>query len=167
MFIWVILAFWLVAGLGVFFVAFRGGGRRRRAPGGARGGDTRGSRRGVAITSLVVWILFGLGLPALVLATNGGDNKTGQAFGGVDLNSGQVHGRELFARNCATCHTLHAVNAVGKVGPNLDQLRPPAALVLNAVQTGRARGNGQMPADLVAGQDAKDVASFVAAVAGH
>src|SRR5437763_1684856 len=167
MFIWVILVFWLVAGLAVFFVAFRGGGRRRRAPGGARGGETRASRRAVAISALAVWVIFGLGLPALVLATNGGDKKSDQAFGGVGLSSAQVHGRELFARNCATCHTLHAVNAVGKVGPNLDQLRPPAALVLNAVQTGRARGNGQMPADLVAGQDAKDDASFVATVAGH
>ena len=167
MFIWVILAFWLVAGLGVFFVAFRGGGRRRRGPGGPRGGDTRASRRAVAITAIVVWVIFGLGLPALVLATNGGSNQSGVAFGGVDLSPTQVHGRELFARNCATCHTLHAVNAVGKVGPNLDQLRPPEALVLNAIQTGRARGNGQMPADLVAGPDAKAVASFVAAVAGH
>ena len=85
----------------------------------------------------------------------------------VELTSAQVNGRTLFAKNCATCHTLRAVNAVGKVGPNLDQLRPPAPLVLNAIQNGRARGNGQMPADLVAGSDAKDVASFVSAVAGH
>jgi mono/diheme cytochrome c family protein len=103
----------------------------------------------------------------LVLATNGGNHKSGEAVGGVDLSSAQVNGRKLFAKNCATCHTLRAVNAVGKVGPNLDQLRPPAALVLNAVNTGRARGNGQMPADLVTGQDAKDVAAFVGAVAGH
>jgi mono/diheme cytochrome c family protein len=166
MFIWVIIGFWLVMGLGVFFVAFRGG-RRRRAPGGARGGDTRGSRRAVAIAALVIWVVFGLGLPALVLATNGGDNRSGQAPGGVDLSTAQVNGRKLFAKNCATCHTLRAVNAVGRVGPNLDQLRPPKELVENAIQTGRARGNGQMPADLVAGQDAKDVASFVAAVAGR
>jgi mono/diheme cytochrome c family protein len=166
MFIWVILAFWLVMGVGVFLVAFRGGGRRRRAPGGARG-ETRGSRRAVAITAIVVWVIFGLGLPALVLATNGGDNKPSKAVGGVDLNAAQIHGRTLFAKYCSTCHTLRAVNAVGKVGPNLDELRPPKALVLNAIQTGRARGNGQMPADLVAGQDAQDVAAFVGAVAGH
>jgi len=165
MFVWVILAFWLVLGLGVFFVAFRGG--RRRGARGAPGGETRGSRRAVATGSLVVWVVFGLGLPALVLATNGGDHKSKQAPGGVDLTSAQVNGRKLFAKNCATCHTLHAVNAVGRVGPNLDQLRPPKALVLNAIQAGRARGNGQMPADLVAGQDAKDVADFVAAVAGR
>ena len=166
MFIWVIIAFWLIAGVGVFLVAFRGG-RRHRAPEGARSGETRASRRSVAFTALAVWIIFGLGLPALVLATNGGDHKSGQAPGGVDLTSDQVHGRALFAKNCSTCHTLRAVNAVGKVGPNLDQLRPPKPLVLNAIEQGRARGNGQMPADLVAGQDAQDVAGFVAAVAGH
>src|SRR5206468_1588067 len=83
---------------------------------------------------------------------NGGDHKSKQAPGGVDLTAAQVNGRTLFAKNCATCHTLRAVNAVGKVGPNLDQLRPPKELILNAIETGRARGNGQMPADLVAGQ---------------
>ncbi|HEY3020887.1 MAG TPA: cytochrome c [Solirubrobacteraceae bacterium] len=166
MFIWVILAFWIVIGLGVFFVAFRGG-RARSGARGAAGGDTRASRRSVAIGSVIVWAVFGLGLPALVLATNGGDHKSKQAPGGVDLSSAEVNGRTLFARYCATCHTLRAVNAVGRVGPNLDQLRPPKELVVNAIETGRARGNGQMPADLVAGQDAKDVAAFVAAVAGR
>jgi mono/diheme cytochrome c family protein len=118
------------------------------------------------MTAAAVMVLFGVALPAIVLAT-GGDKKSKQAPGGVDLTSSQVHGRELFAQNCATCHTLRAVNAVGRVGPNLDQLRPPKELVLNAVEQGRARGNGQMPANLVSGTDARDVAAFVAAVAGH
>jgi hypothetical protein len=39
--------------------------------------------------------------------------------------------------------------------------------VLNAIQLGRARGAGQMPADIYTGQDAKDVAQFVSAVAGQ
>src|SRR4051812_9115869 len=187
MYIWVILAFWIVAGLGIFFVAFRGG--RRRAPDGARGGGTRGARQGALFISaavlLVVWggarggsrrapflisaaslLVFGMGLPALVLAPNG-SQKDKQAAGGVDLPGAQVNGRKLFAKNGATCHTLHAVNAVGKVGPNLDELRPPKELVVNAIEDGRARGNGQMPAELVTGQDAQDVAAFVAAVAGR
>ncbi|MEA2255541.1 MAG: hypothetical protein QOG35_1586, partial [Solirubrobacteraceae bacterium] len=49
---------------------------------------------------------------------------------------------------------------------NLDNLHPPRALVLDAIEQGRARGQGQMPAGLVDGQDAKDVAAFVVAVAG-
>ena len=73
----------------------------------------------------------------------------------------------MFAANCATCHTLKASNAVGKVGPNLDELHPPKALILDAIANGRARGQGQMPAGLVDGQDAQDVAAYVAAVAGH
>src|SRR3954451_10425668 len=164
MYVWVILAFWIVAGLGIFFVAFRGG--RRRAPAGARGGDTRGSRRATVLTCAAIFVVFGIVLPGIVLAANG-DNKSKQAPGGVDLSKAQVNGRHLFAKNCATCHTLHAVNAVGRVRPTLDELRPPKELVVNAVETGRARGNGQMPAELVTGQDAQDVAAFVAAVAGR
>jgi mono/diheme cytochrome c family protein len=162
--IWVLVSFWVVVGLGVFLVALRGGGRRR-ARGGA-GGESRASRRGFIVVASVVWLLFGVGLPALVLANNG-EEKAKAAPGGVKLNAAQRNGRELFAQNCSQCHTLRAVNAVGKVGPNLDQLRPPKELVLNAIEQGRARGNGQMPAGLLAGQDAKDVADFVAAVAGR
>ena len=86
---------------------------------------------------------------------------------GVDLTEAQVSGRATFAKYCATCHTLAASNAVGKVGPNLDNLHPPKALILDAIAKGRARGSGQMPAGLVAGQDAQDVADYVAAVAGR
>ena len=161
--IWVLVGFWVVVGLGVFLVALRGGDRRRAA---RAGGESRGSRRGFIAVTVVVWLIFGVGLPALVLA-NAGQDKAKAAPGGVDLNTAEAKGRRLFAENCATCHTLHAVNAVGRVGPNLDQLRPPKELVANAIEQGRARGNGQMPAGLLAGQDIKDVAAFVEAVAGH
>jgi len=36
----------------------------------------------------------------------------------------------------------------------------------DAIQTGRMRGNGTMPAGIVSGKDAQDVAAFVGAVAG-
>ena len=39
--------------------------------------------------------------------------------------------------------------------------------MLNAVALGRVRGAGTMPAQLVRGQDAQDVADFVSAVAGR
>ena len=90
------------------------------------------------------------------------DNKTGQV-----LTAAQLRGREIFGQQCQQCHTLRGANAVGKVGPNLDQLRPTKALVLNAVAIGRVRGAGTMPAQLVRGQDAQDVADFVSAVAGR
>src|SRR3954470_19304957 len=160
--IWVLVSFWVVVGLGVFLVALRGGGSRRAGS----GGDSRGSRRATVLVSTLIFLVFGVAIPAIVLATNG-DDKSKKGPGGVDLNAAQAHGRDLFAQNCSTCHTLRATHAVGRVGPNLDQLRPPKELVENAIEEGRARGNGQMPADLVDGTDARDVAAFVAAVAGR
>jgi mono/diheme cytochrome c family protein len=85
----------------------------------------------------------------------------------IKLTAAEVEGRKLFATTCATCHTLGAVHAVGRVGPNLDVLQPPAALVLYAIQNGFAIGLGQMPARLYSGKDASDIAQFVAAVAGR
>jgi mono/diheme cytochrome c family protein len=118
-----------------------------------------------AVTGLII-IVIGVAVPALVLANNS-DNQAESAPGGITLTASQERGRSIFARECATCHTLRAANAVGRVGPNLDQLHPPKALVLDAIAKGRARGRGQMPVGLVDGQDAQDVASFVAAVAGR
>ena len=53
------------------------------------------------------------------------------------------------------------------MGPNLDVLTPPKVLILDAIAKGRARGNGQMPAQLLTGRDAVEVATFVAQVAGR
>jgi mono/diheme cytochrome c family protein len=153
-----VLAF-IVVGLGVVLAAF-GGSRRRSA-----GGPGRGSRRATAVTVGALIVATGLALPAVSLLINH-DNQA-SATGGVKLNAAERNGRVLFARNCSNCHTLAAANAVGKVGPNLDQLRPPAALVVNAVTFGRARGNGQMPAGLLTGEDLHDVAAFVGAAAGR
>ena len=38
--------------------------------------------------------------------------------------------------------------------------------MLNAIENGRARGNGQMAGGLYTGQDAEDVANFVAKAVG-
>jgi mono/diheme cytochrome c family protein len=153
-----VLGFVLI-GLGVVAAAF--GGTRRRTP----GGPSRASRRGTAITVGALIIATGVALPAVSLIVNHDDQA--RATGGVRLTADEQHGRILFARNCSNCHTLAAANAVGTVGPNLDELRPPPALVENAVKFGRARGNGQMPVGLLAGQDLKDVAAFVGAAAGR
>ena len=160
--VWALIAFWVVVGLVVFFAAFRG----RSTPGRPRGGESGGSNSVAVAGSIIVIVAFGIALPAVVLA-RGGAHKTKQAPGGVDLTTAEAHGRELFAQNCSTCHTLRAANGVGRVGPNLDQLRPPKVLVLDAIAKGRARGQGQMPDGLLAGQDAQDVAAYVAATAGR
>jgi mono/diheme cytochrome c family protein len=154
-----IVAF-VVVGLVVVAAAFSGGRRNAERP----AGPSRRGRRVVAVLVGAVVVALGVLIPALVIA-NAKDNE--KAPGGVKLNAADEAGRRVFAQRCANCHTLRAANAVGKVGPNLDQLRPPKALVLDAIKKGRARGQGQMPAGLVDGQDAQNVADFVAKVAGH
>jgi mono/diheme cytochrome c family protein len=156
-----VLAF-LVLGLSVLFFAFsgRGGARdRRRAP-------SRAGRRFVAVMVTLVIVALGVAVPLAIGVVNGNDHAQ-NAPGGVDLTAAQTGGRAVFGKYCSTCHTLKASNAVGKVGPNLDVLHPPKGLILDAIAHGRARGQGQMPAGLVDGQDAQDVAAYVAAVAGR
>src|SRR5258707_737379 len=166
----VIVLAWALLGLGVFFVAMRGGPRGARQ---ALHTESKASRRVVTLT-VVVLFAFGLAVPAIVLAFNA-DHGDNVASGGVQLNAKEQTGRELFAKTCAVCHTLSATKSVGAVGPDLD-IRVGAdistaagrkALVLSAIQEGRARGLGQMPALLYQGKEAEDVAKFVAAVAGH
>jgi mono/diheme cytochrome c family protein len=156
-----VLAF-LVLGLGVLAFAFSGraGARYRRdAP-------TRAGRRFVAVMVTIVILLLGVAVPLAIGVVNSNDHAK-SAPGGVDLNAAQTNGRGVFAKYCSTCHTLKASNAVGKVGPNLDVLHPPKGLILDAIAKGRARGQGQMPAGLVDGADAQDVAAYVAAAAGR
>jgi mono/diheme cytochrome c family protein len=168
--VYAFIAFWLILGLGTFFVAMRGGAR------GARESLHTESKVGQRLITLGVVVLFafGLAVPTIVLAFNGA-HKASVATGGVHLTADQQAGRELFARSCAVCHTLAATKSVGRTGPNLDvrvgdDISTTAgrkALVLSAIAEGRARGLGQMPALLYQGKEAEEVASFVAAVAGH
>jgi mono/diheme cytochrome c family protein len=158
-----VLAF-LAIGLSVVLAAMRSG----RPPAGSRP-ESRGARRAWGLGIGLVILVVGIGLPLLVLISNGEDHAK-RGAGGVDLNASQTTGRRLFAEKCATCHTLSGSNAVGRVGPNLDTLNGgdlKPAFVLDAIKNGRARGNGAMARDLVQGQDATDVANFVAAAVGQ
>jgi mono/diheme cytochrome c family protein len=156
----IFVSVFVALGLGVVLVAMRGGPRGVR--------DTlergRGERMHVAEFAVVAAIvLFGLIVPALVLL---GD-QAAAGPGGEQLSATNQHGRELFFDRCATCHTLEDAGAVGHVGPNLDLLAPAPGLTVNAIKEGRARGTGQMPAQLLEGQDAKAVAAYIAEVAGR
>lgn len=157
-----VLAF-VVLGLAVVFVAFSGG---PRGAGRSKRGPSRTGRRVVVVGVAIVVAGLGVAVPLAVGLVNGDDHAK-NAPGGVDLSAAETSGRTTFAKYCSTCHTLKASNAVGKVGPNLDVLHPPKALILDAIKNGRARGQGQMPAGVVDGQDAQDVAAYVAAVAGQ
>jgi mono/diheme cytochrome c family protein len=150
-------------GLGVLFVGLSGG------PSGARkrmASQSKRTRRIALINFILAVLILGLGIPAAVIATVEDRNDIPEA-NVSNLTEAEKNGRKLFGERCANCHTLKASNAVAQVGPNLDTVRPQKALVLNAIQEGRARGNGQMAADLVEGKDAEDVAAYVAKAVGQ
>ena len=164
-------AFWVVLGLGLFSVAVRGGGRGA----GDRAARLMVRSRTASFLFVFIYAVFGVAIPLIFLIGNHA-NASGQV-GGYQLSAAQKSGRELFAQHCGVCHTLAAANAVGKVGPNLDLLQPTAGLVLRTIQDGCLQnavanspetclGYGTMPANLVEGKDATDIASFVARVAG-
>lgn len=112
---------------------------------------------------------------ALVVAGCGG-GSVGYSQG----NGDRANGKQLFAQKCASCHTLADAGSKGQIGPNLDDafaqsrrdglgqstiqqvVRGQIAYPISTTSTG-APG---MPQNLVEGQDAEDVASYVASVAG-
>jgi mono/diheme cytochrome c family protein len=155
---------WVALGLGLLLIALSGG------PGGALQrlmSQSRRGRKAAVVAFGLALVVLGIGVPvAVVSAVNSNRDNIPEADVAA-LTEAERRGRELFGDRCANCHTLEAANAVAQVGPNLDQLRPPKALVLDAIENGRARGNGQMAADLYEGQDADDVASFVAKAVGQ
>jgi cytochrome c553 len=155
-------AFWIVSAIAVFLVALRGG------PSAVRASLHEDNAFGSSIRALGIALVFAvcIGVPILIVVLDQ-EHKARSGPAGITLTAAETTGRTLFATKCATCHTLSDARAVGRVGPDLDELRPPAALVLDAIANGRARGQGQMPAGLYSGSDAADVAKFIAAVAGQ
>jgi outer membrane protein assembly factor BamB/mono/diheme cytochrome c family protein len=87
----------------------------------------------------------------------------GAAPGGA--GGGNANGASVFAANCSSCHTLAAAHANGTVGPNLDQLKPTAALVNRQV----TNGGGGMPAfgGRLSAAQIDAVAKYVSSVAGQ
>jgi uncharacterized cupredoxin-like copper-binding protein len=97
-----------------------------------------------------------------------------------------VNGKQQFVSKCGTCHTLARAGTRGTTGPNLDQaftraredgfgdstfqgivhrqILFPSRLV--QVDPATKKPLGMMPAKLVTGEDANDVAAYVAFSAG-
>jgi len=74
-------------------------------------------------------------------------------------------GKDVFATaGCVSCHTLADAGASGTIGPNLDQARPPAELVVERV----TNGQGAMPSfkASLSEQQIQDVAAYVSSAAG-
>jgi cytochrome c553 len=156
-----VLVPFLVAGLIVSFIAFSG------SPGAAR--EAYLTRGGRLFTFVVVLLYVGLGIavPAAVIAARG------ESEGGVgplrteQATKAEEEGKTLFIANCKSCHTLAAVQAHGVTGPNLDELGGlDKQRVLNAIKNG-GTGQERMPKGLLEGEDASNVASYVAKVAGQ
>ena len=159
----VFVLIWVILGLGLLFVAMSGG------PGGARrrlGPRSRKGRQLGVLGFVAALVVLGVGVPAAVIAAVDSRDDIPEA-NVSNLTAAEQDGRRLFGQRCANCHTLKAANAVAQVGPNLDQLRPPYNLILDAIRNGRSRGNGQMPADIVEGEQAEHVAAFVAKAVGQ
>lgn len=165
------IAFWVLLAAGVFLIA----GRRPSGERHERAFTYRGSRA-LGITMVVLYIAFGVAIPLAFL--HGNHANANAQVGGNKLTAAEKRGREIFAFRCGFCHTLAGANANGKVGPNLDTLRPPYKLVLNTINNGclpnaaptssqQCLGQGVMPAQIIQGRDAADVAAFVAKVAGR
>jgi mono/diheme cytochrome c family protein len=87
-----------------------------------------------------------------------------------------VHGKQLFIQKCGACHTLAHASTTGSVGPNLDvAFRQDRA---DGIKSTSIEGlidywiqypntQGTMPPMLYKGQDAQDVAAYVALVAAQ
>ena len=154
-----VVLFFLVAGLAVVLVAMRSGSR-----GPVLDPDKKGSRRALGWSLGLAVVLFVIAVP-LAVAIDG--SKQAREAGAVRLTAEEQEGRQIFNERCVQCHRLRASSGVQQVGPDLDQLRPPKELVVDAIEKGRARGQGQMPAQLVDRLDAEKVAAYVARVAGR
>jgi mono/diheme cytochrome c family protein len=91
----------------------------------------------------------------------------------VPKDSTDYRGAVLFSQRCAGCHTLSPAGTQGSAnrnvrvqGPNLDQRKEKLSDVLFAIRNGGFSG-GIMPANIVTGREANQVAAFVSKYAGQ
>ena len=94
----------------------------------------------------------------------------------VAKSSPYHRGAVLFRDHCSGCHTLSAVGAEGSAtsikdrvrtnGPNFNIRKENVEQVLYAIRNGGFSG-AIMPENIVVGQDAQDIAHFLAAYSGR
>jgi uncharacterized cupredoxin-like copper-binding protein/mono/diheme cytochrome c family protein len=122
------------------------------------GADLSSTRLRVALAGLVAI--------AVALAVSACSTESG---GGKDADV--INGKKLFVGKCGACHVLSRAQTKGTTGPNLDQAFQQA--LKDGMKRSGIRGavhgwilhpnrNGVMPAKVVKGQDAYDVAAYVA-----
>jgi mono/diheme cytochrome c family protein len=155
-----VLVPFLVAGVAIVFIAFSGGPAAAREAYLTRGG------RAFRIGMVLLYVLLGAVVPIVVIASRGEAEGAVGKTRTATLNAKERDGKELFRQTCWSCHSLAADSAQGVTGPNLDELAPDKERVLNAIKRG-GTGDGRMPANLLEGEDAENVAAYVANVAGQ
>ena len=114
--------------------------------------------------------VFVTAIAALIALSVGACGKEGISVSKDDPNHA---GAELFATHCSGCHTLGVAGAQGTgnrglrtQGPNLDQRTETFDDALFAIRNGGFSG-AIMPQNIVVGQQAEQVARFVAKYAGQ
>lgn len=136
------------------------------------------SRKTFVVFGLLLLILAVL-IPWLAFRSDG--ESAPEANVPAELESGKA----LFETNCGNCHTLYAAETDGNFAPDLDQLLAPAGppegeaaeqtveatrgRVLNAIEEGvdSSTTPGRMPGGILNGEQAEEVAEFVARTAGE
>jgi mono/diheme cytochrome c family protein len=108
------------------------------------------------------------------LATGCGDHKISVS---KNDSASVRHGATLFNQRCSGCHSLEAADAFGSKtpgqikggertdGPNFNVRKETREDVLSAIRNGGFSG-AIMPANIVVGPDARDVALFLERYAG-
>jgi mono/diheme cytochrome c family protein len=104
----------------------------------------------------------------------------GETVGYSEGNGDKGNGKQLFLKGCGSCHTLADAATVGHIGPDLDFAFVQSRIdglgdetiqqvvrdqIAYAVENPPTEQIG-MPKDIYTGQDAEDVATYVASVAG-
>ena len=114
-----------------------------------------------AVTMAGVWV-FAAEEEEAAHATETGETPGTTTEAGGEAVGDAAAGEAVFASaGCGGCHTLEVAGASGAVGPNLDDSKPDAALVVQRV----TKGKSPMPsfADQLDEQQIQDVAAYVVA----
>lgn len=127
--------------------------------------EDSGSLRAVGLGVIVAAGLAGLLIAAYVVGYNRAnpDETAAKSEAAPKTKTAKkVDAKALFTEKCGSCHVLKAAATTGTAGPNLDQLKRPAPKVEKQIVDGGAT----MPAGLLQGKEAKEVAEFIAKSTG-
>lgn len=107
--------------------------------------------------------VIALGLGSVGLTACGGSSEP------IDMAAGKT----VFAASCASCHALADAGSTGLIGPNLDDSWRASreagfedSQFAGTIERWIRMAQKPMPRNIVEGQDARNVAAYIASVAG-